>query len=42
MGNSKVPEGTYFYSLETGQSRLDATKAPEKLSGFIVIKYANN
>jgi gliding motility-associated-like protein len=42
MGNSKVPEGTYFYVLETGQSRLDASKAPEQLSGFIVIKYANN
>jgi gliding motility-associated-like protein len=42
MGNSKVPEGTYFYVLETGQSKLDATKAPENLSGFIVIKYANN
>jgi len=42
MGNTKVPEGTYFYVLETGQSRLDASKAPEQLSGFIVIKYANN
>jgi gliding motility-associated-like protein len=42
MGNSKVPEGTYFYVLETGQSKLDASKAPEQLSGFIVIKYSNN
>jgi gliding motility-associated-like protein len=42
MGSTKVPEGTYFYVLETGQSTLNANKAPENLSGFIVIKYSNN
>ena len=42
MGSTKVPEGTYFYILETGQSSLNASTAPEKLSGFIVIKYSNN
>jgi gliding motility-associated-like protein len=42
MGSTKVPEGTYFYTLETGQSTLNASKAPENLSGFIVIKYSNN
>lgn len=42
MGSTKVPEGTYFYVLETGQSSLNPNKAPEQLSGFIVIKYSNN
>ena len=42
MGSTKVPEGTYFYALETGASTLNPAKAPEQLSGFIVIKYSNN
>jgi gliding motility-associated-like protein len=42
MGDTKVPEGTYFYVLETGQSAVNPAKAPENLSGFIVIKYSNN
>jgi gliding motility-associated-like protein len=42
MGSTKVPEGTYFYVLETGPSSVNPDKAEEKLSGFIVIKYSNN
>jgi gliding motility-associated-like protein len=42
MGSTKVPEGTYFYVLETGPSSVNPSKEEEKLSGFIVIKYSNN
>jgi gliding motility-associated-like protein len=42
MGSTKVPEGTYFYVLETGPSSVNPDKPEEKLSGFIVIKYSNN
>jgi gliding motility-associated-like protein len=42
MGATKVPEGTYFYVLETGPSSINPDKPEEKLSGFIVIKYSNN
>ena len=42
MGSTKVPEGTYFYALETGASTINPNKASEQLSGFIVIKYSNN
>jgi len=42
MGSTKVPEGTYFYVLDTGASTINPAKAPEQLSGFIVIKYSNN
>jgi gliding motility-associated-like protein len=42
MGSTKVPEGTYFYVLETGASTINPLKNPEQLSGFIVIKYSNN
>jgi gliding motility-associated-like protein len=42
VGATKVPEGTYFYSIESGPSAIDPAKAESKLSGFIVIKYSNN
>ena len=42
MGDTKVPEGTYFYILETGPSSVNPNKPEENLSGFIVIKYSNN
>jgi gliding motility-associated-like protein len=42
MGSTMVPEGTYFYVLETGTSSVNPSKPEEKLSGFIVIKYSNN
>ena len=42
MGSTMVPEGTYFYVLETGPSSVNLSKPEEKLSGFIVIKYSNN
>jgi len=35
---SMVPEGTYFYVLDTGPSTLNGGKA-EKKSGYIVVKY---
>lgn len=35
---SMVPEGTYFYVLDTGASTLNEGKA-EKKSGYIVVKY---
>ncbi len=35
---SMVPEGTYFYVLDTGPSSLNAGKS-EKKSGYIVVKY---
>ncbi|MFN5620728.1 MAG: Ig-like domain-containing protein [Flavobacteriales bacterium] len=42
VGATKVPEGTYFYTIESGPSAIDPAKAESKLSGFIVIKYSNN
>ena len=42
VGATKVPEGTYFYAIESGPSAIDPAKAESKLSGFIVIKYSNN
>lgn len=42
VGATKVPEGTYFYVIESGQSSINPNKPIEKLSGFIVIKYSNN
>jgi gliding motility-associated-like protein len=41
FGN-KVPEGTYFYILEPGTSSINIDNTPRTMTGFIVIKYANN
>lgn len=37
--NGLVPEGTYFYVLDTGPSNLNPDLVPDKKSGYIVIKY---